>query len=84
MNNKLSIQTFLLHWLTAVPFLAAIGIGLYMEDLPNGPDKFELMGTHKSIGLMVLFIAAIRVLWRVKEGHITSISKAPFWARNHG
>ncbi|PWQ96898.1 cytochrome b [Leucothrix pacifica] len=79
MNNKLSIQTILLHWLTAVPFLAALGIGLYMEDLPNGPDKFELMANHKSIGLMVLLIAAIRVLWRVKEGHISSISKAPFW-----
>jgi cytochrome b561 len=54
-------------------------LGLYIEDLPRSPEKFELLGLHKLFGITVLSIALLRILWRAKEGAITSLSVAPAW-----
>ncbi|MCW0470345.1 cytochrome b/b6 domain-containing protein [Vibrio chagasii] len=35
--------------------------------MPRGPEKGELMGLHKSLGLIVLAAALLRFLWRLKE-----------------
>lgn len=75
MNNNLSKATILFHWLTGLAFIAVLVLGLYMEDLPKGPDKWEIMGIHKSLGAIVFVLAVIRLAWRFKEGSISSISK---------
>ncbi|GAA6133929.1 cytochrome b [Oceaniserpentilla sp. 4NH20-0058] len=77
--TPLSKATVILHWLIAVGFLMILGVGLYMEELPRGPEKFELMGLHKSFGFAFLFLAAIRLGWRIKEGAISSIGEGPAW-----
>ncbi len=79
MANSLSKQTVIFHWATALIFLGALGLGLYIEDLENGPEKFELLATHKSLGITVFVIAVIRLLWRLKEGPISSVSVMPKW-----
>jgi cytochrome b561 len=79
MNNRLSKTTVTLHWSVALLFLGALGLGLYVEDLANSPEKFELLATHKSIGLALFVIAVMRLLWRFKEGAISSISTLPKW-----
>jgi cytochrome b561 len=54
------------HWIIAALILANIGLGLYFADLPRSdPNKFELVQFHKSIGLTVLTLSALRVVWRV-------------------
>ncbi len=78
MSSKLSKPTIAFHWLTGLLFIGVLGLGLYMEDLA-GPDKFKIMGIHKSLGFLVLLIAVARVIWRLKEGPIESISKLPRW-----
>ena len=75
MNNKLSKPTIAFHWLTGLLFIGVLALGLYVEDLPRAPEKFELLGIHKSLGLIVLFVAALRLAWRLKEGAISSIAK---------
>lgn len=75
MRNNLSKPTILFHWLTGLSFLVVLGLGLYMDNLPKGPEKFEIMGIHKSIGIIVFFIATLRLVWRFKEGNISSISQ---------
>lgn len=52
------------HWLTVALFATQIGIALYMEDLPRGPDKLEWYARHKSIGLTILVLILLRLAWR--------------------
>lgn len=80
MNAKyLSKPTIILHWLIAIAFLVVIGLGLYMEELPRGPEKFEIMGLHKSLGFAFLFLAVIRLGWRIREGAIPAINDSNAW-----
>ena len=57
-----------LHWLIAALILAMAWLGLTLGDLPNGPDKIATYALHKSIGLSILALAALRLLWRLQAG----------------
>ncbi|MDK9759931.1 cytochrome b [Vibrio sp. D173a] len=74
MNKSLSKQTVVFHWLTGILFLVVFVIGLQFEGMPRGPEKGELMGLHKSLGLIVLLAALLRLVWRIKEGAIKSVA----------
>ncbi|WP_299691131.1 cytochrome b/b6 domain-containing protein [uncultured Vibrio sp.] len=74
MNKSLSKQTVIFHWLTGILFIAVFVIGLQFEGMPRGPEKGELMGLHKSLGLIVLVVALSRFVWRLKEGAIESVA----------
>jgi cytochrome b561 len=39
------------HWLIAALIFVMLGLGYYMEDLPEGSRKLELFGIDKSIGI---------------------------------
>lgn len=54
----------LLHWLVALGVVVQFVLAYYMEDLPNGPFKFEMYNLHKSIGVTILALAAVRLIWR--------------------
>ncbi len=80
LNNKpLSWQTISLHWLTGLMFIGVFVLGLYMADLPRGPEKFELIGIHKSLGALILLVAIARIAWRLKEGAISPASPVAPW-----
>jgi cytochrome b561 len=79
MSQSLSKPTIALHWLTGLLFIGVLGLGLYVEDLARSPEKFELLATHKSLGIIVFAIAVVRLLWRFKEGPISSIGVMPKW-----
>ena len=53
------------HWVVGFSVLGLIGVGLWMEDLPLSPDKFEIYGWHKSAGITVLALMAARFVWRM-------------------
>ncbi|MEZ8825087.1 cytochrome b [Vibrio sp. 10N.261.55.A7] len=77
--KKLSIPTIFLHWLTGLSFIGVLVVGLIMTEMERGPDKFELMGYHKSIGVLILVVAIIRIAWRLKEGTLSSLGTSPAW-----
>ena len=52
------------HWLIAAMILVMLGLGYYMEDLPLGAQKLELYQLHKSIGITIALLAALRLAWR--------------------
>jgi len=54
-----------LHWIMALMMIALLGVGLYMEDLDPSPQKWEIYGLHKSIGMIALFLIGLRILWRL-------------------
>lgn len=56
-----------LHWLHAILVLGLIAWGLYMAELPKGPERSFAIGLHKSFGVVALLLVALRLWWRV--GH---------------
>lgn len=68
-----------LHWLIAALILAMAWIGLTMGDMPNGPDKIATYALHKSIGLSILALAALRLGWRLYAGAPAPVAGTPRW-----
>ncbi|WP_323715573.1 cytochrome b/b6 domain-containing protein [Paracoccus aminovorans] len=62
----------LFHWSIAVLILAAIVLGLYAGSLPQGTQEqmqavFSAFSTHKTVGIAVLLLAALRILWTLTQ-----------------
>jgi cytochrome b561 len=55
------------HWLIAALIFGMLGLGYYMEDLPLGIRKLELYNIHKSTGITIAMLAALRLLWRLSH-----------------
>jgi cytochrome b561 len=54
-----------LHWLTAVLMFTVLPLAWVMVSMKdNSPYRGVLFTLHKSVGLTILAIAAMRVLWR--------------------
>lgn len=61
-----------LHWLSALAVLAAIGLGLAMVRLPATDEAevarvFRAYSIHKTLGIGVLALAALRIGWRLRH-----------------
>lgn len=54
-----------LHWLLALLILGALGLGVYMVDLPFSPQRLKLYNWHKWAGVTILLLSAARLLWRL-------------------
>jgi cytochrome b561 len=55
----------LFHWLTALLIVTTGTIGLLMGDMKPSMNKISVFALHKSIGLTVLALFALRLLWRL-------------------
>lgn len=63
--NRFGLVSIANHWITALLVLGMIALGLYMSDLPRGDEKLQLIGLHKSFGIIILGLALLRLLWRL-------------------
>ena len=55
----------LFHWLIALFIIGNMVLGYWAEGLSLSPTKVEAFYWHKTIGLTVLWLAVLRLLWRV-------------------
>lgn len=69
----------LLHWLIVLLIIGQGTVGLLMGDLRNGPDKIQVYALHKSFGLTVLALVALRLLWRLYAGTPRPVPGTPGW-----
>lgn len=53
-----------LHWLIALLIISLLAVGFIMADMAVSPDKFRVYGLHKSFGITVLAVAAVRLMWK--------------------
>jgi len=58
-------QTF--HWVIVALIVTQFVLANLADDLPLGARKLELLARHKSFGMTVLMLAALRLLWRLKN-----------------
>jgi cytochrome b561 len=54
-----------LHWVLALALVLAFAMGLYMTALPFSPQRLKYFNWHKWAGVTILFLSALRLLWRL-------------------
>jgi len=69
----------LLHWLVVLLIVVMAYLGLTMTDLPNSPHKIRVYALHKSIGLTILALVALRLAWRAYAGAPGPHAGTPRW-----
>lgn len=69
----------LLHWLIVLLVLGMATVGLLMVELPKSPKYFWVYDLHKSTGLTVLVLVAIRLAWRLYAGTPRPVAGTPRW-----
>jgi cytochrome b561 len=70
-----------LHWVTVLLILSLVVVGFVMEDLPNTPLKRDVYALHKSFGLTVLLLTALRLGWRLVQPTPALPAGMPGWQR---
>jgi cytochrome b561 len=57
----------LLHWAVVVLIIVQFALASAAEDLPTGMEKLITMARHKSFGITILALAALRLAWRLVD-----------------
>ena len=52
------------HWAVAGLILFQVPLAWYMIELPVSPDKLSTYALHKSIGITIFSVSALRLAWR--------------------
>ncbi len=56
------------HWSMAILIVFMLALGIYMHELPpTDQATFQLYQLHKSFGFVVLFLAVLRIVWRLSN-----------------
>ena len=69
----------LLHWTIVLLILGQGTVGLVMTEMRNSPDKIQTYALHKSFGLTILTLVAVRLLWRWYAGTPRPVPGTPSW-----
>ncbi len=65
-SNKYNTLMRVMHWLMAILIIGMLALGLYMDELPDdAPNRMDLYRLHKSIGVIVLALIAVRIVIRL-------------------
>jgi cytochrome b561 len=71
----------LFHWLMALLIFAQIALGLFAVSWHVSPTKLNLFVWHKSIGMLILTLLALRLLWRLLHKAPELPWEMPLWER---
>ena len=52
------------HWIVAILVILQFPLGMYAADLPVSLARLQWLSRHKSLGLLILAIALLRLGWR--------------------
>jgi cytochrome b561 len=64
-NDRYTKVAIVLHWLIGLCIICELALGLWMVELPKTPPgiRAEYFNLHKSIGLVLIALIAIRIYW---------------------
>jgi len=71
----------LFHWVMAALILAQIALGVMAASWRVSPTKIELFFWHKSTGMLILALVALRLLWRLANPSPELPSGIAAWER---
>jgi cytochrome b561 len=69
------------HWLMAALIVFQIMLGVMAATWPVSPTKLDLFVWHKSFGVLILTLAALRLLWRLANPTPALPQGMPDWER---
>ena len=75
------LPSIVLHWLSVLLILSIAVIGLYMTEMPNSMVKLKTYALHKSLGITVLGLTALRLGWRLYAGAPHPVPDTARWQR---
>lgn len=78
-SDRWGVVSQLLHWSILVLLVWIAWLGLGMVDMPNTPAKISTYALHKSLGLTLLALVAVRLAWRLYAGAPTAVVDTPTW-----
>lgn len=67
-----------LHWVVVVLLIVQFVLATIADDLPNGFEKLVTLARHKSVGMTILALAALRLAWRFFD-HPPPLASMPRW-----
>jgi len=59
------------HWLMSIMIIILLTVGLIMTSMEPSDQKWEIYGMHKATGVVILFLACLRLLWRGINSAVT-------------
>ena len=81
-NDSWGAPAKLLHWLMALLIFAQIALGLLAVSWRLSPTKLNLFFWHKSTGMLILALLALRLLWRLGNRTPELPAGMPGWERS--
>lgn len=64
-KNKWGLISKGFHWILALYVFGMLGVGYYMVDFADPASRSQLIGMHKSFGVIFLAFLILRFLWRI-------------------
>jgi cytochrome b561 len=71
----------LLHWLVAACVLATAPVAIAMTRIDKGPTQDALYNLHKSLGVLILILMALRLINRLAAGALASETEIERWQK---
>ncbi|HXX83962.1 MAG TPA: cytochrome b [Casimicrobiaceae bacterium] len=77
---RYTTTAIVLHWIIAVAVIGQVAMGWWMQEIPKVPfgPRANAFNLHKSIGMTVLMIMAVRLAWRASH-RPPSLPEMPPW-----
>lgn len=69
------------HWIVGLCVIGLLAMGLYMTSLDPTPAAFKLYALHKSVGIVVLALAVLRLVWKITNAHPRALPTHAAWER---
>jgi cytochrome b561 len=68
-EDRYTATAIVLHWLIAVLVIGNFAWGWWMQEIPKSPPgiRADAFNLHKSIGLTLVLLMAVRLGWRVRH-----------------
>lgn len=63
--NSYGAVAKLLHWGIVILIIAQYVLAEAAEELEDGPDKLATLANHKSVGMLILILALVRIGWKL-------------------